>query len=255
MRFAGQPLPRGEIVQVLKSKRPRLLVLITDSCYGGYQKAEAKARDIKTAPGTSPSYRPVLDDLFFRASGMVNLNSCAPTEFAWGGDHGGLMTAALVAVCSRTREDFGKTAGAKVTWQDVTRAVKTKVSEDFSKFKNKADPAMRGYDKLRDQKTQTLFAFEPLGNPITSPGGTSGVVGKEVHLYVTLPAEATLYFDNRRTYSTGPERLFVTPPLAPGKPYYYILTAERIRNGQLEKVQKRVIVRAGETSRVNFQFP
>ncbi|MCS7021066.1 MAG: TIGR03000 domain-containing protein [Gemmataceae bacterium] len=71
--------------------------------------------------------------------------------------------------------------------------------------------------------------------------------GKKIsaNLKFVLPAEAKLYVDGRLTTQEGSERLFSTPPLAPGQLYYYDVTAELTVAGQVVSERKRVIVHAG----------
>jgi uncharacterized protein (TIGR03000 family) len=69
---------------------------------------------------------------------------------------------------------------------------------------------------------------------------------------VTLPAEAILKVDGDRTMSTSSYRKFVTPDLEPNKDFYYTLQAEVVTDGRTEVLTKRVMVRAGHLTRVNF---
>jgi uncharacterized protein (TIGR03000 family) len=74
-------------------------------------------------------------------------------------------------------------------------------------------------------------------------------------IQVSLPANATLTIDGAATRSTSANRTFATPTLETGKEYYYSLTAEYVRDGQTVTATKRVAVRAGAESRVNFEAP
>ena len=67
-----------------------------------------------------------------------------------------------------------------------------------------------------------------------------------------LPAEAKLTVNRRATRSTAATRTFVTPPLQPGKDFYYTLTAETVRDGQPVKATRQVAVRAGTKTQVVF---
>jgi uncharacterized protein (TIGR03000 family) len=71
-------------------------------------------------------------------------------------------------------------------------------------------------------------------------------------LVVTLPAEAILKVDGNRTTSTSSFRKFVTPALDPGRDFYYTLQAEVVTDGRTEVLTKKVLVRAGQLTRVNF---
>lgn len=92
-------------------------------------------------------------------------------------------------------------------------------------------------------------------------GGTSDENRREsmapapATLIVTLPANASLKVDDYTSSSTAATRTFVSPPLDPSRVYHYTLTAE-LRNGaEPVTVNKRVEIRAGETTRVNLEFP
>jgi uncharacterized protein (TIGR03000 family) len=69
---------------------------------------------------------------------------------------------------------------------------------------------------------------------------------------INVPVDAKLLFNGAVASGTGRERTFATLPLQPGTLYAYDLTAEVIRNGKVERVTERVIVRAGETASVSL---
>jgi uncharacterized protein (TIGR03000 family) len=73
-------------------------------------------------------------------------------------------------------------------------------------------------------------------------------------ILVTLPAEARLTVDGFVTHSTTANRVFVSPNLQLGRDYVYTLRAEVVRDGQTVAQEQRVTVRAGEETRVPFQF-
>jgi uncharacterized protein (TIGR03000 family) len=74
-------------------------------------------------------------------------------------------------------------------------------------------------------------------------------------IIVNLPAEAKLTIDDEPTRSASDERVFISPPLEPGKSYTYVLKAEMERNGEKVKASQNVVVRAGRPSRVTLEFP
>jgi uncharacterized protein (TIGR03000 family) len=73
-------------------------------------------------------------------------------------------------------------------------------------------------------------------------------------IQVTLPADAKLTFDGQPTSSTSGTRWFVSPPLQQGWDYQYQLRAEIVRNGVPQMVNRTVIVRANEETRVSMDF-
>src|SRR5205807_2233442 len=74
-------------------------------------------------------------------------------------------------------------------------------------------------------------------------------------ILVRLPASATLAFDSDATKQTGPERLFVTPPLPAGKKYTYELKAVWTENGEKREETRTVEVQAGVQTAVAFGGP
>jgi uncharacterized protein (TIGR03000 family) len=84
--------------------------------------------------------------------------------------------------------------------------------------------------------------------PVQAPTGTAKI-------FVTLPADAKLTFDGNPTTSTSDSRVFQSPGLPPGKTFYYTLEATVVRGGKTQAVTKKVAVRAGEDTRVDFEIP
>jgi uncharacterized protein (TIGR03000 family) len=73
-------------------------------------------------------------------------------------------------------------------------------------------------------------------------------------ILVSLPANATLTVDGTATTGNSNSRLLVSPNLNQGVEYTYTLQAQVVRDGQTLQQTQRVAVRAGEQSRVNFEF-
>jgi len=69
---------------------------------------------------------------------------------------------------------------------------------------------------------------------------------------INLPEDARLLFNGTAAAGTGSVRSFATPPLAQGQSYAYDLTAEVVRDGRLQTVTERVVVRAGEKATVTL---
>src|SRR5215831_4279258 len=88
---------------------------------------------------------------------------------------------------------------------------------------------------------------------LTTPGRAEAQAPPDKALIVVrLPAGAMLLIGSGPTSQTGAERLFLSPPLEPGKQYSYELTAEWKANGQPHKVVREAVVRAGATTVVDF---
>jgi len=71
---------------------------------------------------------------------------------------------------------------------------------------------------------------------------------------VSLPADAKLTIDDAPTASTTASRSFRSPPLEPGKTFYYTLKAEVVRDGKTLTKEQRVQVRAGQATPVTIDF-
>src|SRR5262249_2762648 len=72
-------------------------------------------------------------------------------------------------------------------------------------------------------------------------------------LVVELPANAKLFIDDMAVKATAGVRTFDAPALEPGRPYYYMVRIERMRDGQPISETRRIIVRAGQVARADFK--
>jgi uncharacterized protein (TIGR03000 family) len=69
---------------------------------------------------------------------------------------------------------------------------------------------------------------------------------------IDLPADAKLYVDGKLMSVTSDRRMFQTPDLIRGQLYYYELRAEVIRDGQVVREERKVLLRAGDTTTASF---
>lgn len=88
--------------------------------------------------------------------------------------------------------------------------------------------------------------------PVPAPKKATGAPAP-AQVIVQLPAQAELFIDGQRSRLTATTRTVVTPELEQGEDYYYTLRAEVIRNGKAVQKDQRVLLRAGEVSRVDFR--
>jgi uncharacterized protein (TIGR03000 family) len=72
---------------------------------------------------------------------------------------------------------------------------------------------------------------------------------------LSVPADARVTFNGQPTTSRSTSRVFVTPPLAPDRAYYYEVEARVERDGQSRTVTRRMPVRAGQEVRRAITFP
>jgi uncharacterized protein (TIGR03000 family) len=95
---------------------------------------------------------------------------------------------------------------------------------------------------------------EPIQPPKASPPGAAAMA--PATLLIHLPADASLTINTTATAQmTADTRKFVSPPLEPGRDYYYNLQAEVVQGGQRLVTNSRVFVRAGQQSEVTLTIP
>jgi uncharacterized protein (TIGR03000 family) len=82
-----------------------------------------------------------------------------------------------------------------------------------------------------------------------------GEVAAPATIVVNLPADAKLLIDDNATTSTTDRRVFVSPDLKPGKEYHYTLKAEVVRDGKAVTMEEKIIVKAGEETKVSLTVP
>jgi uncharacterized protein (TIGR03000 family) len=69
---------------------------------------------------------------------------------------------------------------------------------------------------------------------------------RPAEITLLVPPNAEVWFDGNKTQLTGPERMFRTPPLTPGRDYSYQLRIRWTEGGRSAERQRRVIVHAGD---------
>jgi len=83
-------------------------------------------------------------------------------------------------------------------------------------------------------------SVEPLGPPENEAKAAAPAT-----IIVRLPDQANLSINDKASKLTSTTRKFVSPPLQPGKDYYYTLKAEIERDGRPVTATQRVAVHAG----------
>jgi uncharacterized protein (TIGR03000 family) len=84
------------------------------------------------------------------------------------------------------------------------------------------------------------------------PDQEASVQSTKARLVVEVPADAKVYIDDQLMKTKDEVRKYTTPALQPGQMYYYVVKAEVVRDGKTESETKRVVVKAGEESRLSF---
>lgn len=112
-----------------------------------------------------------------------------------------------------------------------------------------------GYDQYAYPGYDAGWYDEPgvyggLGEPALTPEAPEATTA---NVEVLLPdPEALVWFNDRKTSSTGDVRSFTTPPLDPGRQYYYDVRAAWRENGRLVTTSRQAVVRAGADVVVDF---
>src|SRR5262245_35663240 len=83
-------------------------------------------------------------------------------------------------------------------------------------------------------------------------GAGEAPAGGKARLLVRLPADADLTIGTYTTTRKGPERHFQSPVLPAGKTFYYELKATWTAGGETKTATRKVAVRAGEQTVVDF---
>jgi uncharacterized protein (TIGR03000 family) len=77
-------------------------------------------------------------------------------------------------------------------------------------------------------------------------------VREPAKVIVKAPADAVITVNGQETTRRKTEELFLTPDLRPGYTYAYLFKARAVRNGKTVNRTQRILVRAGQESRVDF---
>jgi uncharacterized protein (TIGR03000 family) len=76
---------------------------------------------------------------------------------------------------------------------------------------------------------------------------------RAVLIFAHVPADAEVWFDNERMAQTGPERVYVTPPLPKNSRYSYDMKARWTEEGSRVDRSQRVSFMPGDRVRVEFR--
>ncbi len=102
----------------------------------------------------------------------------------------------------------------------------------------------------------SFFCAHPNGVPplVDEPPPDAVVVGdpKPAMVVVQVPPGAELWFDGNQTQQAGGQRVFVSPPLQPGRSFHYVVRARWPQEGKAVEQFQMVTVGAGQQARVQF---
>jgi uncharacterized protein (TIGR03000 family) len=100
----------------------------------------------------------------------------------------------------------------------------------------------------------TGSGFEQLDKPKPNKNGDKETMAPtRAKLVVELPANATLFIDNKPVKVAAGVHTFNTPVLEPGQLFYYEVRVETVRDGKPIAQTRRIIVRAGHVARADFK--
>jgi hypothetical protein len=162
-----QQLWRSELLRAMKAREPRLAVLITDSCFASSSpsddsmelKSSVLFKAIQSVPETKRNVD-IVRHLFLDQRGVININSCMPTEVALGT----VFTPTLVD--EMTGWAGGDTGDLDPSWEVFFNYIKKKTQE-------KATAAWKAQSTQltqplgpgsTPQTTQTPYSFESFGS-------------------------------------------------------------------------------------------
>jgi uncharacterized protein (TIGR03000 family) len=93
---------------------------------------------------------------------------------------------------------------------------------------------------------------KPDGKPEIKPDGKQGAVNGPATVLVKGAGDVRLIVDGQPQRFTAPEQRFVTPELQAGRTYAYDFTATLMRDGKEVTLTRKVLVRAGQETRVDL---
>ena len=169
-------LLRGTLRAAMKTRQPRLSIILTDCCSSLVKRRE-EPPTIGAPPPTDPAparqVSPILRCLLLRHRGVVDLTSSSYGEASWSSQGtGGLFTSALThALGSWGVEPFDRDKDDFVTWTELFEHVRHETQAGFHEFKQELlNQDQRGLergmlDNLKRQRDQVPQAFA-LGDPV-----------------------------------------------------------------------------------------
>ncbi len=108
-------------------------------------------------------------------------------------------------------------------------------------------------DELRrDIRALRQVEFVP-GPAMVLPAPTVVTTANRATVAVEIPAGATFVINDQQVPVPAANPTFVTPPLEPGRDYFYDCKVTVNRDGKTVTKTKRVKVHAGETVQINYE--
>jgi len=105
---------------------------------------------------------------------------------------------------------------------------------------------------VRPRPLLAVLALAGLWLPLLA---ADSVPDNKALVVVRVPANASIVIADTNTQQTGKVRHFISPPLTPGKTFYYVVKATWDEGGQPKSETREVVVTAGQRVEVDFSAP
>ncbi|MDO4627775.1 MAG: PDZ domain-containing protein [Planctomycetia bacterium] len=109
-------ITRAEIRELMLRKNTRLVVLLTDCC-NVFDENRKFGLKMGAMRGTVNTLAPVIDKLFFKTEGVVNITSSQVGQYSYALQDGSIFTVALIQTLEKVNHDLLK--NDKVTWYEM----------------------------------------------------------------------------------------------------------------------------------------
>src|SRR5262249_41891116 len=155
LRLGTQRLFRSDLRDAMREKNPRLAVILTDVCADLTSEKLPHSRPMarKRKPPRPGRGRGVLRDLFFRQTGLVDVNAAKRGFSAWGASRrGNHFTRSLVRLLEHPAKRFDRNRDGRVDWREFYDVL--------------ARDTMRSAAERGKRQPPQAFA---LGKPLTAP--------------------------------------------------------------------------------------
>ncbi len=158
------PLYRKDVVQAMKSRKPGLVVLLTDCC-----SIKLKTR-LTSKHGDrlvlEPRPHPVIRCLFFQHRGVVNITAAQDGAGSWGDDRqGGIFTRSLCGLLKDDLKNLDSNKDHFLSWKEFFSHLERKTEETYEKFCEQSRTT-ENYDPKKEQRTQKPRFFGPMPEPL-----------------------------------------------------------------------------------------
>jgi uncharacterized protein (TIGR03000 family) len=110
------------------------------------------------------------------------------------------------------------------------------------------------YNTYYYSQPTVIYVVQAVPQTTTSSSSYQGEPENAARIEITVPTDAELWFDGKKTKQTGPVRHFATPPLFPGQMYSYDVRAtwKDEKSGATVTRTRTVDVQAGQKAVMNM---